>query len=115
MCRWGLAQMAPNGTPPLTGNCTIHVQARATEEQMDFCWAELQKQHNATLPPELRAYSAECPALLCHYAREHLLNPRLPIVELVAGIDDKFVAEVGWAYFTFAISNKAQSYHSVSS
>ena len=89
--------MAPNGTPPLTANATVSLRARATEQQMDFCWKELQKQHAADLPTELRDYAAGSPALLCHYVQEHIINPQLPVVELVAGIDDKWVAEVGWA------------------
>ena len=98
MRRWGLAQMSPNGEPPLTANCTIQLRARATEEEIDFCWEELQKVHG-DLPSELRAYAAGCPALLCHYVQEHLASVNEPIAKLVIGVDHKFVAEVGWPYF----------------
>ncbi|KAK9842734.1 hypothetical protein WJX74_001574 [Apatococcus lobatus] len=91
---WGLAQMAPNGTPPLTANGLITLSARATDEQIDFCWGQLEKQHGP-LPSELKIYAAGSAALLCYHVQEHLLHPGVPILELVTRIDDKWVVEAG--------------------
>ncbi|KAK9827895.1 hypothetical protein WJX74_008125 [Apatococcus lobatus] len=91
---WGLAQMAPNGTPPLTANGLITLSARATDEQIDFCWGQLEKQHGP-LPSELKIYAAGSAALLCYHVQEHLLHPGVPIPELVTRIDDKWVVEAG--------------------
>ncbi|KAK9820878.1 hypothetical protein WJX74_000505 [Apatococcus lobatus] len=91
---WGLAQMAPHGSPPLTANGLITLSARATDEQIDFCWGQLKKQHGP-LPSELKIYAAGSAALLCYHVQEHLLHPVAPIPELVTRIDDKWVVEAG--------------------